>query len=129
MSNPRYVLDASALLCVLFDEPGAEYVAERLNGALVSATNYTEVVSKLVDRGAPAEEIVVIMADLDIEVVAVDRHQAELAGLMWHTTRDAGLSIGDRACLALALTRKAIAVTTDRAWQKIELELDIEFAR
>jgi ribonuclease VapC len=118
VSSPRYVIDASALLCVLFDEPGAVYVAERMSGALVSAVNYHEVIAKLVDRGT-----------LDFDVVPVDRHQAELAGLMRTTTADAGLSLGDRSCLALALVRRATALTTDRAWQVMELEILVEPVR
>lgn len=124
-----YVLDASALLCVLFDEPGAEHVSERLTGALISAINYSEVIAKLVDRGAPAEEIVSIMADLDVGIVPVDRHQGELAGMLRKATRDIGLSLGDRACLALALTRRAIALTTDRAWAELDIGLEVELAR
>ncbi|SEN64776.1 PIN domain nuclease, a component of toxin-antitoxin system (PIN domain) [Sphingomonas gellani] len=124
-----YVLDASALLCLLFDEPGADHVGDRLAGALVSATNYSEVIAKLVDRGAPVEEIVGIMADLEVEIVAVDRHQAERAGLLRETTRNAGLSLGDRACLALAQTRRAVALTTDRAWAELDLGLEVELAR
>jgi ribonuclease VapC len=129
MSKPMYVLDASALLCLLFDEPGGEHVADRLAGALITATNYSEVVAKLVDRGAPIEEIVGIMADLDVEIVPVDRHQAELAGMLRKTTRDGGFSLGDRACLALALTRRAIALTTDRAWAELDVGVEIELAR
>lgn len=129
MSSPRYVIDASALLCVLFDEPGAAYVAERMSGALVSAVNYHEVIAKLVDRGTPVEQIVTLLSDLDFDVVPVDRHQAELAGLMRTTTADAGLSLGDRSCLALALVRRATALTTDRAWQDMELEILVELVR
>ena len=129
MSKPRYVLDASALLCLLFEEPGAAHVAERLAGALVSASNYSEVIAKLVDNGTPPEDIVSIIADLDVEVVPVDRHQAELAGLMRATTSDQGLSLGDRACLALALVKNATALTTDRAWSRLEIDIAVELAR
>ena len=129
MSNERYCLDASALLCVLLEEPGADYVTDRLTAALVSATSYAEVIAKLVDRGAPAEEIAAILADLDIEIVPVDRQQAELAGLIRATTREAGLSVGERACLALALTRRAVAVTTDPGWCQLDCDIGIEVAR
>ena len=129
VSRQVYVLDASALLCVLLNEPGADHVAERLAGALVSATSHSEVIAKLVDRGAPTEEIVGIMADLDVEIVPVDRHQAELAGLLCKTTRDLGLTLSDRACLALALTRRAIALTTDPDWAELNVGLKVELAR
>lgn len=129
MSKTRYVLDASALLCVMFDEEGADHVAARLSGAMISATNFSEVIAKLVDRGMPPPDIITIMTDLDIEVVPVDRQQAEVAGLMRATTAGLGLSLGDRACLALAQTRRTTALTTDRAWSKLETDVAVEQAR
>ena len=129
MNKPRYVLDASALLCLLFEEQGHDGVADRLPGALVSAANYSEVVAKLVDRGMPPDEIVPLMADLDIELVPVDRAQAEVAGLLRATTRSCGLSLGDRACLALARSRGAVALTTDRAWAGLDIGVPVELAR
>ena len=129
MSKPRYVVDASALLCVMFEEDGADHVAARLPGAMISASNYSEVVAKLVDRGTPPADIVAIMADLDIEVVPVDRQQAELAGLMRAATAGLGLSLGDRACLALAQVRRTTALTTDRAWSKLDIDVTVEQAR
>ena len=64
MTEPVYVLDASAVLAAFFDEPGADVVAERMDGALLCSVNYSEVVAKLVDRGTPAEQIVEIMEQL-----------------------------------------------------------------
>lgn len=129
MTDKAYVLDASAVLAAFFDEPGAEHVAERMNGALISAVNYSEVVAKLVDRGTPREQILEIMAQLDVDVVPVDRAQATTAGLLRAETRSAGLSLGDRACLALAQARDAVALTTDRIWGELELEVTVEVAR
>ncbi len=129
MTDKPYVLDASAVLAAFFDEPGAEMVAERMNGALISAVNYSEVVAKLVDRGTPREQILEIMAQLDVDVVPVDRAQATTAGLLRAETRSAGLSLGDRACLALAQARDAVALTTDRAWSELELEVTVEVVR
>lgn len=129
VSKPRYILDASALLCLLFEEDGAEQVAARLPGAMVSAVNYSEVVAKLVDRGMPADEIVPLMADLDVELVPVDRAQAEAAGLLRAATRARGLSLGDRACLALALGRGGVALTADRAWADLDAGVAIELVR
>lgn len=80
MADPVYVIDASALLAAFFDEPGADVVAERMSGALMSAVNLSEVVAKLTDRGAAREQIVEIMAQLDIEIVPHDGPQAMVAG-------------------------------------------------
>jgi ribonuclease VapC len=129
VTDKPYVLDASAVLAAFFDEPGADYVAERMSGALLGAVNYSEVVAKLVDRGTPREQILEIMAQLDVEVVPVDRAQATTAGLLRAETRSAGLSLGDRMCLALAIGRNAVALTTDRAWAELELEVTVEVAR
>lgn len=126
MAEPVTVLDASALLAAFFDEPGAEVVAERMNGALMSAVNLSEVVAKLTDRGAAREQITEIIAQLDIEIVSHDGAQAMTAGLLRRETRSSGLSLGDRACLALAIERRAVALTGDRAWLALAEPLKVE---
>lgn len=98
----------------VFDEPGADHVGARLTGALVSAVTHSDVIAALIRRGAPADEMVGMLIDLDIEVVPVDRHQAELAGILRGTTANGELSPGDCACLALATTRRAVVVTCHR---------------
>lgn len=129
MTDQPYILDASALLAAFFNEPGADHVAERMSGALLSAVNYAEVVAKLIDRRTPRDQILEIMAQLDVEVVPVDRDQATRSGLLRDETRGAGLSLGDRMCLALAITRNGIALTTDRAWAELDLGVTVEVAR
>ena len=124
-----YVLDASAVLVAFFDEPGAEAVADMMDGALLCSVNYSEVVSKLVDRGTPAEQIVEIMGQLDVELVTADRELAMRAGLLRAESRGKGLSLGDRYCLALAASRNAVAVTADRAWADLDIGLSIEMVR
>lgn len=129
MTDKPVVLDASAVLAAFFDEPGADHVAARMSGALLSAVNYCEVVAKLVDRGAPHDQILEIMAQLDVEVVSMDREQATTAGLLRSETRAAGLSLGDRACLALAISRGGVALTTDRAWSALATPAEVELVR
>jgi PIN domain nuclease of toxin-antitoxin system len=119
VTDITYVLDASAVLAAFFDEPGADMVAERMSGALLSAANYHEIVAKLVDRGTPPDHIIDIMSQLDMEVVPVDRAQAIAAGFLRAQTRAAGLSLADRSCLALALSRRATALTADLTWLEI----------
>ncbi|OQW46656.1 MAG: twitching motility protein PilT [Proteobacteria bacterium SG_bin6] len=129
MTDKPVVLDASAVLAAFFDEPGADHVAARMSGALLSAVNFSEVVAKLVDRGAPPDQIREIMAQLDVAVVPIDREQAMTAGLLRAETRAAGLSLGDRACLALAISRGGVALSTDRAWSALATPAEIELAR
>ncbi|MGE3295661.1 MAG: type II toxin-antitoxin system VapC family toxin [Geminicoccaceae bacterium] len=129
MASIGHVLDASALLCLLFREPGAERVEAVLAGALMSAANLAEVVAKLVERGADGAAVVADLAELDLEIVPLDRAQAEAAGLLQAATRSAGLSLGDRCCLALASSLDATAVTRDRAWAKLDRSVAVELVR
>lgn len=129
MSRASHVLDASALLCLLFEEPGADRVERVLHSACISAANHAEVISKLVDLGQPAEEAIADLRELDLEVVAFDRAQGEAAGGLRSPTRRLGLSLGDRACLALAQSRGAPALTTDRAWADLDVGVTIELVR
>jgi len=113
VNSGGHVLDASALLCLLFDEPGADRVERALPDAVISAANLAEVIAKLVDRGLDGNEVLADLRELDLEVVALDRAQAEAAGLLRSATRKARLSLGDWACLALAQQRGAATLTTD----------------
>ena len=81
------------------------------------------------DRGQPAEEAVADLRELDLDVIAFDRAQGEAAGRLRSATRQAGLSLGDRACLALAQSRGAVAFTTDRAWADLDVGVAIEVVR
>jgi ribonuclease VapC len=114
------VLDASALLALFNDEPGAQAVLDALAGAcLLSAVNQTEVLTKLLDKGLSQAEAVSVMEAVDIDVVAFDESQSLDAAWLRLETRTAGLSLGDRACLALARSRKAVALTADRPWSQV----------
>ena len=110
------VLDASALLAVLNAEPGAEIVVSVLGDAVVSAVNYAEVVSKLVERGADAAVAREAVASINVVVIAFDSVLAERTGALRAQTRRLGLSLGDRACLALAEREAVPAITSDRSW-------------
>lgn len=127
--SDRYVLDASALLAALFAEPGAEAVDTVLADSVISAVNFSEVVAKLIERGVPNEEASASLAELDLTVVPFDQRQAEIAGRLRGATRAAGLSLGDRSCLALAVSLSARAVTTDRAWAGIEVGIAVDVLR
>ncbi len=126
MSRGGHVPDASALLCLLFDEPSAERVDRVLPDAFISAANLAEVLSKLVDRGLDGDEALSDLRQLDLEVVALDRAQAEAAGLLRSATCEAGLSLGDRACLALAQQRRAPTLTTDRRQAEVAGAIGVE---
>ena len=95
------VLDASALMAVLREEPGAAGVEAVLDDAAISTVNLSEVQAKLVERGSPPEAAWSWLVDLDLDVIDFDASQARVAGDLRPLTRAHGLSFGDRACLAL----------------------------
>ncbi len=127
--NKSYVLDASALLCLLQAEPGADRVAEALPDAQIGAVNFSEVVGKLAETGVKELEVESWIDTLQLKVVPFDREQALLAGLMRDTRLRFGMSLGDRACLALAKVRGAVALTCDNAWTKVEAGCVVELIR
>jgi ribonuclease VapC len=131
----RVVLDASALLAYLLDEPGAAIVAEALiDGAAMSIVNLAEVLSKLADHGQAPDKVLERLTreglvGAAIAVMSVDNHQAVEIARLRPRTRKLGLALGDRACLALAAQLGLPVLTTDRTWKGLELGLDIRVAR
>ena len=122
---PEAVLDASALLAFLRNEPGAEKVASVLTRCCISAVNLTETLGKLVEHGKPLDDSAYQVERLRIPVIPFDAAQARLAASFGKPARDAGLSLGDRACLALALHEGLPALTTDGQWEKCSLGVTV----
>lgn len=129
MNEVRYVLDASALLAAMLGERGAQAVEAHFADACISAVNLSEVVAKLAERSVPTDSIQESLSDLDLDVRDFDTAQALRAGHLRKLTKAKGLSLGDRACLALAAELKATALTTDAAWTEIDLGIAVELAR
>lgn len=125
----RIVLDSSALLAYLNDEPGGDDIAPLLEDAMLSTVNVAEVVTRLAAHGQPVESIREIFDALDLEIVAFDRGSAEETGMLVTATRAFGLSLGDRACLTLAMREKLTAVTADRVWKNLKLPIEIRVIR
>ena len=119
------VLDSSALLALLWSEPGSDAVAAVMDNAVISAVNMAEVYSKLIDRGIIGEEIRALLSELAIRVVTFDEAQAFRTGDLRLATRALGLSVGDRACLALAAAENLSALTADKAWSNLDLGISI----
>ena len=113
------VLDASAVLALLFEETGAEVVRAQLRTGVIGAANLAEVLAKLSDHGLPAAEAIRAVAILGLEVAPMTEAQAQRSAELRALTRGAGLSLGDRACLALAAELGAPAVTADRSWDAV----------
>jgi ribonuclease VapC len=123
------VLDASALLALLFDEPGAIQVAARLPRCLISAVNYAEVLTKSLDRGQNLRDAVTAIGKLRLSHWPLDAELAATAASLRVATREFGLSLADRCCLALALNQRLPVLTADRAWRQLNMGIDIEIIR
>lgn len=123
---PRAVLDASALLALLYREPGSVVVERHFAQAVVSSVNFSEVAAQLSDRGIDSQEVLEILSGLGLEVREFDIELALMAGALREVTRPLGLSLGDRACLALGIAEGAPILTTDRAWAGVPMETAAE---
>lgn len=120
------VLDASAVLALIHDEAGADVVANRLEGAAMSAANLAEVVGKLVDSGAEARNVRSLLGSLGLEVHSVSADDGELAGALRAVPGGNRLTLGDRCCLALALRQPdAEVLTADTAWSALDLPVAV----
>jgi PIN domain nuclease of toxin-antitoxin system len=122
-------LDSSAILAVFFQEQGAGIVAPILRGALLSTVNLAEVHTRMIDRGAQPQQAWNWIEGLQCEVCFFTDEQARVAAELKPMTRPFGLSLGDRACLALAIDRKATVYTADRIWKNLSLGIEIESIR
>lgn len=123
------VFDSSVVLAVMLGEPGAERAAAALGEGILSAVNASEVVARLVDRGATDERAQEALRDFGVPIRPFDEDLAVAAGLLRRMTRGRGLSLGDRACLALARREEALVLTADRVWATLELDVEVELIR
>ena len=125
------MLDASALLALIFTERGAQAVAEHLDAdATISAVNWSEVVQKFAFRGKDPEQLGEWVLALWPQVEPFDRTSADAAAAMYPRTTEFGISLGDRACLTLAMLRKVPALTADQTWARIpDLGIDVVLIR
>jgi PIN domain nuclease of toxin-antitoxin system len=126
----RIVLDASALLTLLNREPGGEKLTPQLLRAAISSTvNLAEVQSKLVSRGIKPDAAWEATLSPIREASVFTSEQAKIAGSLIARTSALGLSLGDRACLALGIALKAPVYTADRSWKNLKLGVRIHFLR
>ena len=123
------VFDSSALLAIAFEENGADVAARRLSGGIMSAITASEVVARFVDLGVSGEDARASLLDFGLEIRLFDTALAVAAGLLRAATREKGLSLGDRACTALAMREQVGIVTADRVWATLDLDVEIELIR
>jgi PIN domain nuclease of toxin-antitoxin system len=123
------VFDASVLLAHIGQEPGSDGIDELAVEALMSAVNLAEVFAKLAERGLSQDEADMIVYRYRLEVVPFDEELARQTGALRPVTKALGLSLGDRACLALARHERLPVLTADRSWAKLDLGIPIKVMR
>ena len=124
------VLDASAVLALVHDEPGADQVANALSGSTLSAVNLTEVVGKLVDADVEAQQLRTLLVSAGVTIKPFGADDAELAGALRSVVGGRALSLGDRCCLAVAVRSDPPEVLTgDRAWAELDLPVRVVLFR
>jgi ribonuclease VapC len=123
------VLDSSAVLAIIWNEPGSDMVFDHVDGAVISAVNYAEVLTKISDRGIDSKPAKVLLASLAIETIDFDKAQAETSSQLRSKTRHLGLSLGDRACIALAMTKGWPVLTADKVWAELKLSVEVQLVR
>ncbi len=121
----KVLLDASALLAVLHSEAGAEVVEEALEEAAMSTVNWSEVYQRWVARGVDVGGLRADVEALGLDILPFTVDDAEQAAELSTATRQLGLSLGDRACLALARRLALPALTADRAWLDLDIGIDV----
>jgi PIN domain nuclease of toxin-antitoxin system len=123
------VLDASAYLAVVHDEPGADIVLSHLDTGLISAVNWAEVLGRLIDRGFSLDPVIEDMEQSGVTVVPFALASADSSARLLPLTRSLGLSLGDRACLSLAQEYGVPALTADRQWAQLEAPIQVQLIR
>jgi PIN domain nuclease of toxin-antitoxin system len=123
------IADASAILALLKQEPFGKLDPRRLFRATISAVNLSEVLERLCSGGLSETEADETVATLNLQVADFDEPQARLAAYLRRRTRRAGLSLGDRACLALGLRLGRPVVTADRVWVSLNVGVEVVMIR
>ncbi len=129
----KAVLDTSAILAVINQERGAERVADLLADPkaelLIGTVNLSEAHAVMVNRGVPEREAWGFLAGFEAVIVPFDVGLARASGKMIAQTRKLGLSLGDRACLAIGMRERCPVLTADRAWGRLKMGVEIELIR
>jgi PIN domain nuclease of toxin-antitoxin system len=127
--SEEFILDASAVLALLGEEKGYDLVQEALPNSVISTVNLSEVITKIAAQGVVKEVAMQILSLLGIKVIAFGQSDAWTSGFLYSEIKHLGLSLGDRACLALGFQLERIVLTADTAWQSLKLPVKIRLIR
>jgi PIN domain nuclease of toxin-antitoxin system len=115
---------------LLHNEKGADRVEEAiLNKAVISSVNWAEVIQKVIAKNISIDNLDNELAAVGLSFLSFDRQQASIAGSLWQQTKELGLSLGDRACLALAQQLDLPVLTADKIWQRLDIGVSIQLIR
>jgi PIN domain nuclease of toxin-antitoxin system len=123
------VHDASSLLAVAFREPGGEIARAALRGSLISSVNWSEVIQKIRAKGGSTQDLGTLFAGLGLTIVPFTATTAEVAAGLYPQVKHLGLSLGDRACLALGLETGREVLTANRGWITLSLGVNVRVIR
>jgi PIN domain nuclease of toxin-antitoxin system len=118
----KVVLDASALIAYIRKEPGAENIIDLLPYTIMSAVNYAEVATVLSKLDMTSEIIGNTLKNFISNIIPFDQSQALVTGILQRQTKTKGLSLGDRACIALGIHLQVPIYTADKIWAELELD-------
>ncbi|CAN5331256.1 hypothetical protein BH09ACT5_BH09ACT5_13860 [soil metagenome] len=116
-----HVLDASAMLAVVYGEPGADEVTDRIGSSVILSLNFAEVLQKSANAGRDPQRVADLLRRMSLGVVPFDHVLATESAALWPLTRAQGLSLADRGCLALAGAMGAVAVAADTNWTRLAI--------
>jgi PIN domain nuclease of toxin-antitoxin system len=123
------VLDASALIAFLRNEPGADMVRQRLPDSIISAMNYSEVLKKTIEVGGSIDAVRMHVNALPVSIIAFDIEQAVSTASLYPLTKPLGLSFADRACLALGIRSQAAVLTTEKKMAAVKAPVKVVLVR
>ncbi len=117
----QFVVDSSAVLAVLQSEPGSDRVEARFEESIISAVNLAEVLTKLTEKSVDSRVALNFFLQVGLEIADFDVAQSLETAALRPLTKHLGLSLGDRACLSLAIREQAVALTTDTKWKDLDV--------
>lgn len=125
----KFSLDSSAFIAYVFDEKGADEAYKYLYNSIISSVIFCEFISLMIEKGFTLDESREVVDSFGIEIIDFDEEQAIIAAELRSKTKSKGLSLGDRACLALATIKKIPVVTADKIWSKLDIGVNIKLIR
>jgi ribonuclease VapC len=129
MSRPQIVLDASALLAMLHNEPGGEDVVKEMENAVLSSVNLSEVIQQSLKRNVDVTAFREDLEAIGLTIFPFTADDAEAAAQLWSAAHSLGLSLGDRACLALAQRLSLPVLTADKIWHDLRIGITVRVIR